>query len=146
MLVLSPTRRAIFQVFARLRKVPTQLQNISKITSKIHPKSIKRPSKNNKKLYQILDRFLPPKWSLTDPQMRGKQLGRFDFGPLGRPRAPLKTPKGNHGTPKASKMEPKGSPEPPQWNPKDPQSLQKGTQATPRAPKMEPKMPPGHPK
>ena len=101
----------------------------------------------------MFDRFLPPTCSQKAPKMGGKHLGKFDFGPLGRPRVPPCTTKshqslqnGAQGPPKASKMELKGPPKPPNWSPKHPQSIKKGTQATPRAPKMESKMTPGDPK
>ena len=44
--VLSPTRGAIFRVFAMSQKVPKQLQNLAKTGPEINPKTRKTPLQN----------------------------------------------------------------------------------------------------
>ena len=84
-----------------------QIQNERNISPKWLPKSIKKPTKINTKIneksHHIFHRCLLPKWGQNDPKMRGKKVGKFGFGHLGRPRGPPRWPKAARGAPELQK-------------------------------------------
>ena len=93
-------------------------------------------------MHLIFQRFLLPKWTKNDPEMRGNKIRKISLwapwaakgaseDPQSHPLGAQSSKNGAQGTPRASKIDSKTPPERPKRCPSEP-----------RAPKMGPKLPP----
>ena len=124
-LVLSPTRRAIFRVFIKLQTNPKRTQHLSKMAPNINQKNLlKSRQKSIKNHISFFIDFYLQNGAKMSPKWEGKKWENLALGTLGGQGGPPRSPKGTRGVP-----------EPQKWSPRQPQTPKIDPKRSPQTPK-----------